>query len=875
MRHAKIVVPRPPPHLVPRPELREMLEDQTRPADLGRVVLVSAPAGHGKTVAVADWVAATPEVPTVWVALDASDRLETRWWTAVLAALIECPAVGPESPLRRLRPAWRHPSAVERTEFLAAALNALDAVPGPVRLVLDDVHEIVGHSAFEGLLELVRHPMPSLTVVLCSRFDPPIGLDRLRLVGRLGEVRVDHLTFTTDDAAALFGQESPGLTRDEVATLVQRTEGWVAALRLAALSLRHTDDSARFVREFAGDDRSVADYLFGEVWSGLLDHEREVLEAAVVASPLPVELGAFLAGPDAPEVLEALEATTGMVTATDRLRESYRIHELLRSHVLARMRRHHPDRISALYQRATGWFDERGEHLEALRCAAHAHDVAATQTLMRARAVELMARGEFATLEQSEALTGAADDPRVRLVLGLVALESGDLDRAQSRISSAERELDADPPTEEHANLAVLRRVVALRMATTQGHLGRGLEIARSIRPDVVDGEALRAVAMVTRANGLSPTDPERARAEGERAGALIERHDWPYLRVQAESVLAVAAMYGGDLPAAARHARGAIDAALAQDFTGTMWLLRARVALAVTETLRGDTEAVRAVTAAVLADVVDGHPHMHEAFELVLGGAECDAGDRLAGWRRLRHARISSPPGMRSPFQVALASVLEQEAALRLGRIREATEVVRTATAALDGCAESALLQARLEWATGRRPVAARTMLAPALEGGVPALTVLGRIEPFLLDAEIALVRGENARAHERLGQAMAAARQLDAWRPLRDLPVDLVGFAAAQRGSFGDLDAVVDRLTATADASQPLVEALTERERAVLERLPTMRSMGEIATDLTVSLNTVKTHQRAIYHKLGVESRRDAVTRARQIGLLEPSAG
>ncbi|MCD2194745.1 LuxR C-terminal-related transcriptional regulator [Actinomycetospora endophytica] len=866
MRRAKIVVPPRPPQFVDRAGLRAALDDQSEPRERGRVVLVSAPAGHGKTAAVADWVHADPDTPTAWVALDAGDRDEPAWWATLLAALTA--ALRPDDPLLALVPAWTSGDDPERAAFLAAALDALDSLPRRVRLVLDDVHEIVDHPALAGLRELLRHPLPQLTVVLCCRYDPPIGLDRLRLDDRLGQLRVDELTFTEHDAAHLFAGEGLDLTAEQTATLVARTQGWVAALRLAALSLREADDPAAFVRDFAGDDRSVADYLVGEVLARLGEDEHAVLVAAAVSSPLHVDLAATLADvPDAADVLDRLESRTAMVTATDRHRESYRLHELLRSHVLARLRRNRPAHLGDLYRRAATWHESRGEHVDALRCAALAGDIDTTGVLLRARAVELIGRGEFAALAQSEQMLGhAGGDPRARLVLGLAALESGDPDHAEELIDAAEAELTGH----ESDNVAVFRRIVATRVAIARGRIGHAVVTARTIRPDAVEGVPLRALALTTRADGLVTTDPEQATRDSAGALALADRHGWPYLAVQARSTLALAGMYGGDRDAITAHARSAVAQAVRHGWPTTAAARRAHVVLASAELLRGSPGAARAHLEQADGPGPTG-PHVAAALGTLRGAVEHDTGDRLAGWQRMRHTRIAGSEGDLAAPMLAVAGFLEQCAALGLGRLREASEVTRALDPALDGSVEGAVLRARLLWATGGDP-AARKHLTGVFERRHRLLTSLGVVEALLLDAEIAARLDEHARTRERLHRALELAARYELLRPLLALPETLRDHLAAHRGAFGGLDPLVDRVLAHTP-SHPDLGALTERERAVLELLPTMRSSTEIADDLAVSVNTVKTHQRAIYHKLGAGSRRDAVARARRGGLLDPS--
>ena len=868
MRRAKITVPLRPPGFVERPSVRAALEAQSAPRERGRVVLVSAPAGYGKTAAVTDWLRANPDIAAAWVGLDAGDREERRWWASVLAALTACPAVAEDSPLHRLAPSWSDDAA--RDEIVSDILEALDGMTVPVRLVLDDLQTIADHGAVTGLHELLRHPLPMLTIVLCSRYDPPVGIDRLRLDDRFGQVRADQLAFTEPQAAELFRREGLDLDDDQTATLVARTEGWVAALRLASLSLHRRDDPAAFVREFAGDDRSVADYLVGEVLAHLGEREHAVLAAATVTSPLHLDLAVALTGyDDAGDVLDGLATSTAMVTATDRRREYYRVHELLRSHTLARLRRGQPDHLRTLHRRAAAWHDDRGDHVEALRCAGLAGDVDTTEVLLRARAVELLGRGEFDALARSERIiAGSGTDPRVRLVLGLAALENGDLGRADELVSTC----DAELTDRESDDVTVVRRIVALRASLARGRIEDVAAAAHAIRTETVTGTPLRALTLAARASGLVYAAPEQAHRDATEALALAERHGWPYLAVQARSTLGVARLLGSDKAGSLEHARAVVSRATSQEWPRSPGHQRARVVVASAELLGGRPEAAlrHLSSGEVAADHT--HPQVTTAIEVLRAAVEHDTGRPLAGWQRLRSIRREASDLTLTDPQVALAANLEQHAALGLGRAREAAEVTRAAASQLAGSVEGALLHARLQWSTGGDP-GARTLLAPVFARRLRLLTGLGIVDALLLDAEIAGTLDEHANVHEQLCRALRLAARFDVRRPFATLPEPLRAHLAGHHGAFGALDALVDEVLACGPSDVEAVrDPLTDRERTVLAFLPSQRSSVEIAQDLAVSLNTIKTHQRAIYHKLGVGSRREAVARARHVGLIDP---
>lgn len=858
MRWAKTLAPLRPPGFVERPVLTALLDEQAEPRELGRVILVSAPAGQGKTAAVAEWTRGHPETPTAWASLDAADRDESAWWDVVRSALATITEAKPDE--------HRPPGA--------SALDALDRMTTPAVLVLDDVHEIVGHPAFDGLRGLVRHPLPMLTIVLISRYDPPLGLARMRLHGRLGEVRVEQLGFSRPDAARLFAHHALELTDDQVATLVERTEGWVAALRLAALALQELGDPATFVAEFAGDDRSVTDYLVGEVLSRVDDRQEAVLDAAAVTTPLPAELAVELSGrPDAAEVLDHLEAATALVTATDRRRTHFRTHELLRSHTLARLRRRDPARLVELYRGAARWYERRGDHPQALRCAAAAGDVPAVQLLLRSRAIELLGQGAFDALLQTErVLHRDAAEPRVRLVLGLTALERGDVDHGEQLVDSAERQLAAEAPLEHQSgNLVVFRRVVAARLAFVRGRLPAAIAAGVTIDPDAVDDDALRALALTTRGTALLASDRRQCRRDCQEALALAEQHGWPYLAMQAQSTLALADNHAGRRARLRAHAHAVLDRADAHGWQGGSWTLRAWFALATSEVLRGRPEEALDHVARAEAACPPGHPHFETALAVLRGAAEHDTGDALGGWQRIRRARVTSDRDSTHEIHTkALGALLEQHAALAVGRAREAAEVTRAMGDPLQGWAELALLRARDQWAAhdGR----ARTTLQPVLADEVRALTSLAPVEALLLDAEVALHRDEPAIARARLCRALDLAARSDVLRPLRHAREPVRRHLAEHRGSFGELDPLVDEVLAGGPPTTHDAGRLTTRERDVLELLPSMRSSADIARDLGLSVNTVKTHQRAIYQKLGADNRREAVALARRIGLLVP---
>ena len=306
---AKIAIPQVPPELVVRAGLRADLDTASR-AD---VTLVCAPPGYGKTMLLADWAHTSTGSDTAWVSLDRDDNDPQRLWTSVVAALAACPSVPPDS---RLHAPWTWRPGTQ-PEFLAELTDAVPQLPRPVRLILDDVHELLDPIALHGLHTLLRNRPTGLQLVLSSRFDPPLSLPRLRLTGRLYELRADRLRFSPTETATLLERSGLNLTPTQIDTLHQRTGGWAAGLRLAALALTQTTDRDTFLDQFSGNDSSVADYLTGEILSALPEDTQEFLRVISISDPVPSGLAAELTGrEDAGSLLDQLAHHTSLLTAT-------------------------------------------------------------------------------------------------------------------------------------------------------------------------------------------------------------------------------------------------------------------------------------------------------------------------------------------------------------------------------------------------------------------------------------------------------------------------------------------------------------------------------------------------------------------------------
>ncbi|MBK1787025.1 LuxR C-terminal-related transcriptional regulator [Prauserella cavernicola] len=858
----KLTVPEAPPLLVSRPRLLMLLSH----AGDTVATLVCAPAGSGKTYLLADWARRTGVGVTAWVSLDADDNEDRRFWTAVLESLARCPAVPADSSLRSLSAPLR-PSA--DPGFLAEVLNALDELPVPVWLVLDDVHEVTDPQPLRGLATLLRHPPAGLRLVLASRYDPPLPLARLRLQDQLTEIRAHELRFSLDEARALLESADVDLSAAQRRRLVEQTEGWAAGLRLAATSLSRAEDPDRFLAGFAENDRAMAEYLVDEVLSHLPGDLREFLRTISVCDRVTVGLAGALSGrSDAGALLEHLDRQLALAVRVGSDRRWYRLHTLVRTHLLGDLRRRSPALAQELHGIAADWFEGNGAPVLALAHATRAHGEARILALLRRDAVGLALAGEHEALRRALAALGERTVVRrgpASLVSALLELEKGDLAAARSY----DTEPDRDPGLEPLRALVRSRRAQlsgdAEALARADDHLDPGREPELAAFASSHQGAVLLARGRTDEARAHVRTALEQAREAGQ-----------DYVVTQCLTQLAAIAATGGDYRAMDRFAAEADGRTVARRWEETVPGVTACVLLAYGALLRADPRdcvhhAGRAEQLVATRSVA-GETSPCGLAETLLGAGEFELGERAGGLRRMGAARLAAPAGALPAERVALCAVLEQRAALLLGWTEAARDVVLWCQEPLAGHGELALLRARAQLALGRHD-AATQLLRPLVEERVALALPWSGVEARVVEAGIALHAGEPVRARKALERALALAESLGVGFPLVSAGPDVVELLTRLLGRLGAAQGFAEHVLATRRAlrTAPVSAPLTERERSVLRLLPTLRSFDEIAEDLTVSPNTVKTHVRAIYTKLGVRRRRDAVAVAVERGLLE----
>ncbi len=873
----KLVPPRIPPSYVARPRLHDQLQAGTERA----LTVVSAGAGWGKTLATAHWATtgALPG-PLGWVSLDPADDEPGRFWTCAIAALRVAVPLPSDHPLTTLMPGLGGPD-----EGFRRVLSELTALPTPVVLVLDDFQLITDPVVLDQLGELLRHPIPALRLVLLTRADPAIPLHRLRVAEELAEIRPRDLAFTDDEAVALFAAHAMPVAATDASSLVERTEGWPAGLRLAALFLRRPG-AGHSVQDFAGADRAVAMYLGEEVLASLPVEDQEFLLRTSVVERVTAELAAVLTDQEhCQRRLEDLEESNAFVIGLGAHRDWFRYHALLREMLQHRLRVVSPGLVPELHSRAARWYAAHHQPLEAMRHAADAGDWPLMGELFVTQAAPLLVSAERALLGQVLARIPADHQPANADLAMCAAARlylAGRFAEMRPCLGLAGDLLAAAPPgghgPASRLALVVLSTVVArsdgditsLLAATTEA-----LDLLASLTGEVPAAEAYRAVALANHGTGLLWSgDVSGARTCLLGALAATDESGLDVTRVNVLSHLALAAAALGRPGEGFELAGQAIGVVQARGWAPLPQVATAYLAEAMIHLQRHELDAAET---ALESGLVAGYTEPATRRTLVLAGARLalsagrldDARDRLA------LARVEQADGLTPPFLARWLAITEAEVALASGRPAEASDrLAATLRDRQPPYVQEQCLLARAALALGDARAADELLRPLRQDQAGPAAT---DVPVWLLTALAADRLREDNGAIEALGRAVAAAGPDRVYRPFTASGPEQLGRMLLR------LQELRPELTGTSDtllvllgrrepdhAASSLADPLTDRELSVLQFLPTMMTNGEIAADLFVSVNTVKAHLKRIFLKLDVTSKRQAVQRARELGLL-----
>ncbi len=908
----KLFIPRLRRSLVARPRLSERL---SRAAE-ARLTLISAPAGFGKTTLLAEWLAtaAGDGRSVAWLSLDESDSRPAQYWTYVIAALqTVVPGVGADT-----LPLLQSPQPQIET-VLAPILNELSAVPDDVYLVLDDYHVVDGPDVAAGMAYLLEHLPPRLHLVISTRADPALPLARLRARGELVEVRAADLRFTPGEVAAYLNDVTGlNLPAHDIATLEERTEGWIAALQLAALSMQGREDVSDFIAGFTGDDRYIVDYLLEEVMRRQPDRIRSFLISTCILDRLSGPLCDFVTGGHGGKaMLESLDRANLFVVPLDTGRHWYRYHHLfadvLRTHLLDER----PGDVADLHRRASQWFGQHGETSAAVRHALAGGDVERAAGLIEQAIPDVRRTRQDATLRGWVDVL-PDDVVRVRPVLAVAfagaLMSAGEFDDVERRLRDAERWLDP---------------------STGGGHDESGTSPARMVVADRDQLHRLPGAIQMYRAalalvRGDVPATAEHARLAIDRAA-----EDDHLTRAGASALSGLASWNTGDLEGAHRAYSTAVQgmrrAGHIADILGcSITLADIRITQGRLNEAQATYEEALRLASHEAGTVLPGTADMHVGLSRIA----CERNDlSTATAHLLRNHELGEHTWLpQNPYRwrVAMAGVRQAQGDLdgALDLLDEAQRVytgdfspnvrpvpaLRARILAAQGHVSRALRWARDHGVSADDDLSyvrefehitlAKVLLAqcPAdhrdhclaeadhlLQRLLAAAEAGGRtgsvIEILVVQASARHARGDTAGGLAALERALTLAEPEGYVRVFvgEGPPIPGLLRAVAHRHARWEYvhrlaDDATNGNRSARHAARPgpgPVEPLSERELDVLRLLRSDLDGPAIARQLIVSVNTLRTHTKNIYAKLGVNSRRAAVRQAEELGLLSRTGG
>ncbi len=863
---SKFAPPPSPPRLVPRPRLASALDEGVRRP----LTLVSAGPGSGKTVLLATW-AATTDLPTAWLSVDPSDDHPARLWRLVGKALRAAGIVADSDDLAALP--LGEPDAYQ---FVSAMLDALPS-PAESVLVLDDAHWLTDIDVLAQLDAIIRYGLPRLHLVLATRSDPLLPLHRYRLSGQLSELRGADLAMTRPETRALLSAHSVALRAADLDLLLERTEGWLAGLRLSAMNMTGSAHPGQFVTRLAIDQGSVGEYLMEEVLARQSSDARRMLIQTSFLDEVSAPLAVAVTGiEESPDLLATLSRTNSFIVPVDHDSTRYRYHRLLREVLRYLLKREYPGAEAALRRRAAAWYTGQDQPLEAMRLAASAgawrdaanalvHGGLAHAFTMREDIIELgMAGLPSATDRRLEAWESDSD---VSLAQAAVLVAAGDVEGGKELLRQARAALSGTAKA-----TAALVDAIAAHQTGALRELDEAAEVLLAADAEPTSA-ALHAAVRLTQASARywsaeSPNQIERLLLDGMQDA---QRAGMPGLALECLGLLELSYVTLGRVEHAKQCAARAHE--MISDNPGLERVTTHHLAQAYAAHLRMDRATVnRALRRAQHRITTDTDRPTRAGVALMSGLLLMSIG-RLADAHKFLTSAPEFDPVL--PRRITLyRELLLTEIEIRMGRPRAALKMLREDPTRTQS-AVIALIAARAHIAMGDASAAQRC-LRPALfadEGAMP-LEVL--VWSLLTSAAAAALTGDDVAAVDRILRACdtAADRAPQPFADAHDMLAAVLGRHPEARDRWphpvdepqpGTAGApVVDQ------AAGPLPEPLTDRELTVLRRLATTMTTAEIAAELCVSINTVKTHIAAIYRKLPAANRREAASRGRQLELL-----
>jgi LuxR family maltose regulon positive regulatory protein len=852
-------------------------------AAVKRVTIVSAPPGSGKTSLLRAWAdRSTNPRRVALVSVDRAQQSAQSFWCAVLDAIRRPECSIDQEP----RPAPM--AAADSDQVLDRIVSEVADHVEPTVLVIDDLHELRSTDALVQLEHLVEILPSSARVVLSSRRDPPIRLHRLRLADEIAEIRAGDLLFTERETRDLLAASGISLSDAGVAALHRRTEGWAAGLRLAAIALSDHPDPERFVAEFSGTDRAIGEYLMAEMLERQPSEVQRMLLRTSLVDRMNGDLADLLTGRSGSEqMLLELEDANAFVVSVDTARTWFRYHQLLADFLRLELRRTSADEVPDLHRRAARWFADHGDVVEAVRHALAAGDWPDAAQLVSDHSFRWVLDGQGETIRAVLRMFpegASADLPDLALAHAAAELNEGRLEEAAAQLALAESHVQDAPPARRR-RLAVAIASLRLAMARRNGQFTEVIDKLTLLEASATDepndqmtpDNEMRGVALLNL--GIVETwsgrlaDAERHLSEGAALAQMIGR---PYLEVacrahqsfpsklvsvatareRAHQAVALAERYGLEDRPILAPALGALAsmAIWRGEFEeGERWLHRAW------EVASAHVDPGVAVFLHVTSGMLHAGRGRHQsALNEFVGAAHAQSlltgahslAPLIAGWVAATQARLGMPDEARA----TLAGFPDQRE--HVGPIHNARAVIymsdKDPAAALDvlrdirdsmpqGCPTFTVVEAHLLAGSAYLSLGKRDAAADATEAALAAAEPDRLLFPFAMTASTRLL--DTLPGHQTVHTALVA-----------DV-LDLHG---------GCAPVIMDRERSSD------IEKLSRSELRVLRYLPTNMTRFEIASELCVSVNTVNTHVRKIYSKLGARDRSSAVNRARDAGLL-----
>jgi len=843
-----------------------------------KVTIISAPAGSGKTSLLRAWANRPGRAHRVaFVPVQRDEQDAQMFWLALISAVRRAAGAAIDTERPTAMPDF-NPRMLADT-----VLSELGDLSGPVIVVIDDLHELNSPDALGQLTYLLTNLPPNGHAILATRRDLRLGLHQLRLEGELAEIRAADLRFSERESRQLLASSGIELSEAGAALLHQRTEGWAAGLRLAALSLAGHPDPERFVAEFSGSDHAVAEYLLAEMLERQPGEIQDLLLRTCLLERVNGELADLLTGrPGSEQILLDLEEANAFVVSLDTGRTWFRYHHLFADLLRLQLRRALPGQVAELHRRIAGWFSGHGEHADAIRHTQAAGDWPDAARLLVDHAFSLTMDGQGQTVRT---LLGAfprgADYPELALMRAGHHLSQGRLDETATQLTVAEKYAQTTTP-DRRRRLRVAIASLRVSLATRRGHLAGVAELAGFLDSPVT-GQSAEDIALdsdlhaVTLMN-LGTVEAQLGLADAERhlrEGVVLARKTGrPYLEVRCLVQLASASKIAS-LATARQRCEDAITLAERHGWGAEWFIAPALITLAgamvwtgefdagerllqrTAQVLRTDTGPDTGLLVSLVSGMLlAGRGRPREALEQ-FGAAERlqsqlegphALASQVTGWKLATQARLGMPAEARG----ALAALADERAAA--GEIRNARAVICVAEG---------------------DPAGALGAVRPVLDGTAPVTGYITVVEAELLAAFAHRGLGEQGAASQATERALALAEPDRVVLPFimtgaRELLEALPRHETAHAALLTHILDTAWGSSLTAGHPASLAQELSPGELRVLRYLPTNLSRPEIAEQLCVSLNTVGTHLRKIYAKLGAGDRSGAVQRARELRLL-----